>query len=346
MGNFRTLLISFLYPFLTINFFCLCGISTSTVNERSSILFCIMKAIVLILTLLCSSLSYADPLLIGYYSNQAQYRPGAGACLPSSLTPIVERLDVLNYTFLPVNYQSCAKVAGPTNDWQIHFAEWNDEELLKQIREKSPTLKILVSVKNLSIKDPEKCKAFITSLFALTTRLQLQGIDINGTHLQPLLQALRTSINEKGSSLLVSVTSLKSTPEELLSYAPFVDWFNIMPTETQEKLLEEYLQAGVPAEKLTLGVASSGECSSTISGYYTKKPGFLAYYEIVDGLENGLFNESQISYEKPEKAYQKGRFALQHQLKGASLMNLDTDNFMDPLCPFAITEALKEGLTP
>lgn len=283
----------------------------------------------------------AAPLLIGYYSNQAQYRPGAAACLPEHLGPVVRELDVLNYSYLHVNYQSAVKPAGPTNDWQIHFAEWNDEEYLKELRQRYPSLKIFVSLQHLVLPHEEACQAFAQSALSFTEKWQLQGLDIAGHALLPVLKALKV----KSSSLMISVAIHDASAEELLELSPFVDWFNIQNTSQAEKLIESYIKAGVPAEKLALTVSCMGHCSSEISGYYTKKPGNLAYFEIIDGLDKGLFAASQITFATPEKALEKGRWALKNHLKGAVIMNLDSDNFMDPLLPFALTFSLKEGLT-
>lgn len=286
---------------------------------------------------------FADPLVVGYYNNTAQYRPGAGACLPSHLQPVMEKLDVLNYAFLQVGYQSITKPIGPTHDGQIYWAEWNDEQLLKELRQKNPLLKILISVR---VPEESKQTSFITSAFEIVSQLDLQGLDIVGLLDLSLLKEFRTAIEARGSPFILTSSVGAASAEDLKAASPFVDWFNLLPDETLENRLQEYMKAGIPKDKLVVGLSTEGTCPETISGYYTKKPGCLAYYEIIDGLEGALFAASQVRYESPESAFLKGRSILQNQLRGALILTLDTDNFMDPLGPFALTEALIEGMKP
>ena len=283
------------------------------------------------------------PLLIGCYNNQAQYRPGAGSCLPCNLTPILEKIDILNYGLLRVNFQSATRPIGPTNDWQIHFSEWNDELFLQELRAKNPSLKIIVSIKDPRIMEREKQTILIESILLLCRRLSLQGIDIQCEEEIPmtLLKALQELAPE---NFILSLSLLTTSDEPLLAAAPYISFLTILPSEKQADMAGSLLLKGFPSEKLVLGVSSYGLVTGSYQGYYTREVGRLAYFEIIDGLDRALITESGALYEDPEKAYNKGLWIANNHLKGACLYNLDADNFMDPLSPFALTESLKEGL--
>lgn len=280
----------------------------------------------------------ADPLLCGYYSNKAQYRPGAGSCLPHNLNPILAKIDILHYGFLLVDAQGATRPVGPTNDSQIHFSEWNDEAFLKELREKNPSLKIIVTIHNPAIKDADKQKAFIDSVIDLCHRFDLQGVDIQCDN--EIYSSLLKDLRSKAPKDFIIALSPLASPASWAETAPYVSFF-VVPSEN---MIKDLMQEGIPAEKIVMSLSSYGKAPASYQGYYTREPGSLAYFEIIDGLERGLIKESDVSYDDPEKAYNKGLWAAEMHLKGVALNSLDADSFMDPLAPFALTDALSEGL--
>lgn len=285
-----------------------------------------------------------DPLLIGCYNNQAQYRPGSGSCLPSNLSPILEKIDILNYGLLRFNFQSAIRPIGPTNDWQIHFSEWNDEIFLQELRAKNPSLKIIISIKDPQITEREKQIILSESILLLCQKFELQGIDIQCDEKIPIT-LFKTLKELAPEHFILSLTLPYPSDEEALSVTPYISFLTVSPSEKQADIISSLLLAGFHCEKLVLGVSAYGRVTSTHQGYYTREPGKLAYFEIIDSLERDLITELHALYEDPEKIYAKGVWITKHLLKGAAIHTLDADNFMDSLSPFTLTESLKEGLT-
>ncbi len=94
----------------------------------------------------------ADPLLLGYYSNWAQFRPKPGDFKPDDLKPIIGRLTDIHYAYLFFNYN--AQTRFPTNDWKIQFTEFNDSAKLSQVVALAGSKNVFVSVGGWDFNDP------------------------------------------------------------------------------------------------------------------------------------------------------------------------------------------------
>jgi GH18 family chitinase len=160
------------------------------------------KAATIFLTgLACQNSIMAAPALVGYYTNWAQYRQAPGNYTPQSLNPILAKLSDVNYAFVLFNYQSATKPAGVTNDWQVHFSEWNDDANLKQVvaLAKAQNVNVYASVGGWNfntndptiyghltytffsqmVADPAKYQPFTASCIALCQTYGLKGIDLD-----------------------------------------------------------------------------------------------------------------------------------------------------------------------
>jgi chitinase len=154
-----------------------------------------------LLSLISQNSLNAKPALVAYYANWAQYRPGIGSFKPQNITPIVGKLSDINYCFFFFNYQSAVSPAGVTNDWKIHFAEWNDDANLKQVVAiaKAQGVNVYASVGGWNfnsndpntyghltytffsqmVADPNKYMPFTASCIALCKQYGLAGIDLD-----------------------------------------------------------------------------------------------------------------------------------------------------------------------
>lgn len=154
-----------------------------------------------LLTLAFQPSLMAKPALVAYYANWAQYRPAPASFRPQNLTPIVAKLSDINYCFFFFNYQSAEKPAGVTNDWKIHFAEWNDDTNLKAVvaQAKTTGAHVYASIGGWNfntndpsiyggltytffsqmVADPSKYTPFTASCIALCLQYGLAGIDLD-----------------------------------------------------------------------------------------------------------------------------------------------------------------------
>ena len=160
-----------------------------------------MRKYLSLLFILISLPLAAKPALVAYYTNWSQYRPSPGSFKPQNVIPIVSKLSDINYAFFFFNYQSAVRPAGVTNDWQIHFAEWNDDANVKEIvaLAKANNVNVFASVGGWNfntndpgiyghltytffsqmVADPGKYQPFTASCIALCKQYGLAGIDLD-----------------------------------------------------------------------------------------------------------------------------------------------------------------------
>lgn len=150
------------------------------------------RFILLFVSISLSSLQ-ADPLLIGYYSNWAQFRPEPGNFLPENITPILPKLTDIHYAYLFFNYN--AETRFPTNDWKIQLTQFNDDENIKKVVQLAGSRNVYACVGGWDFNDPtqvygsttfpffsemvadtNKSTPFIQSAIALCQKYQLAGI--------------------------------------------------------------------------------------------------------------------------------------------------------------------------
>ena len=132
------------------------------------------------------------------------------------------------------------------------------------------------------------------------------------------------------------------------------------------KTIENYLNNGVPKEKMVLGIPLFGHtyrgveeltdssflpgkpyAGSGIFGIPTRTPGILAYHLIADLVSNNLFsyapdpltdtaiayspkNQEWISYDTPETIRLKADLAVKNGLKGIFFWSIDEDEYLKP----------------
>lgn len=105
-----------------------------------------------IFMIVCAEPLSATPLLIGYFSNWAQFRPKPGNCLPEDLNPIVSRLTDIHYAYLYFNYNTQTQFS--TNDWKIQFTEVNDSDLLTRVVSIAGGKSVYVCIGGWNFNDP------------------------------------------------------------------------------------------------------------------------------------------------------------------------------------------------
>lgn len=153
------------------------------------------------IALLFQTALIAKPSLVAYYTNWSQYRTAPASFKPANLSPIISKLTDINYAFFFFNYQSAEAPAGVTNDWKIHFAEWNDDANVKAVVEmaKPHGTKVFASVGGWNfntndsgiyghltytffsqmVADPSKYMPFTASCIELCQKYGLAGIDLD-----------------------------------------------------------------------------------------------------------------------------------------------------------------------
>ncbi|XP_049548013.1 acidic mammalian chitinase-like [Anopheles darlingi] len=137
-------------------------------------------------------------------------------------------------------------------------------------------------------------------------------------------------------------------------------------TDDQQKLnidhsVQHWLQEGAPSHKLILGVPAYGRSfrltnalgygvrapsdEAGDAGPYTKEAGFLAYYEVLDNLQNGwikvkddkqkvpyAYSDRQwMSYDDNESIANKCKYVGEHELGGVMMWSIDMDDFRGSL---------------
>ncbi|XP_050091888.1 chitinase-3-like protein 1 [Anopheles aquasalis] len=151
-------------------------------------------------------------------------------------------------------------------------------------------------------------------------------------------------------------------------------------TEFQQKLnidhsVQHWLREGAPAHKLILGVPTYGRSFhlSNVLGYgvrapsddagdagpYTKEAGMLAYYEVLENLQNGWIKtrddkqkapyahsgDQWMSYDDKESITNKCKYVVDHHLGGVMVWSIDTDDFRGSLgCKYPLMQAVNQCL--
>ncbi|XP_049548011.1 chitotriosidase-1-like [Anopheles darlingi] len=151
-------------------------------------------------------------------------------------------------------------------------------------------------------------------------------------------------------------------------------------TESQQKLnidhsVQHWLQEGAPSHKLILGVPAYGRSfrlanafgygvrapsdEAGDAGPYTKEAGFLAYYEVLENLQNGwikvkddkqkvpyAYSDDQwMSYEDKESISTKCKYVGEHNLGGIMIYSIDTDDFRGSLgCKYPLLLTVNQCL--
>ncbi|XP_049548009.1 acidic mammalian chitinase-like [Anopheles darlingi] len=151
-------------------------------------------------------------------------------------------------------------------------------------------------------------------------------------------------------------------------------------TESQQKLnidhsVQHWLREGASSHKLILGVPAYGRSfrltnafgygvrapsdEAGDAGPYTKEAGFLAYYEVLENLQNGWIKvkddkqkvpyaysgDQWMSYEDKESIANKCKYVGEHNLGGIMIYSIDTDDFRGSLgCKYPLLLTVNQCL--
>ncbi|XP_049548008.1 uncharacterized protein LOC125959239 [Anopheles darlingi] len=151
-------------------------------------------------------------------------------------------------------------------------------------------------------------------------------------------------------------------------------------TEFQRQLnidhsVQHWLREGAPANKLILGVPAFGKtfrlsnelshgvqapsAGPGVEGPYTKDAGILAYYEVLENLQNGWIKvkddtqmvpyaysgDQWMSYEDKESISNKCKYVSEHNLGGIVMWSIDTDDFRGSLgCKYPLLQAVNQRM--
>uniref|UniRef100_A0A3B4Z267 GH18 domain-containing protein n=1 Tax=Stegastes partitus TaxID=144197 RepID=A0A3B4Z267_9TELE len=266
-------------------------------------------------------------ILTCYFTNWAQYCPGAGMYLPTDIDPCL--CDHLIYAF-----------AGMDNN-KIKTSKQHDEKLYGEFQTlKNHKLKTLLANGGgnfAMVSSAASCYTFINSVIKFLQQYQFDGLDLDWEHpdsnssppqdkelFMVLTQELMSACQEEGKKtnrprlvLTAAVTAGKGAIDsghEISSclLAIVLDSIHVMTYDFQGPLIKNNTlqdrssypsNNGAPAEKLlvcfTFRLASSNTAvgAPTIgpgpSGAFTRQTGFWAYYEV---CASAWDNAQQVPY--------------------------------------------------
>ncbi|CAL8109513.1 unnamed protein product [Orchesella dallaii] len=249
--------------------------------------------------------------------------------------------------------------------------------------------------------DPAKRQKFIASAVKMIKEHGFDGLDLDwefpGSRggkpedkhtFTKLVEELRVPFDRHGLILTAALGPAKSTAEqgyEVKPLARLLDQIHLMCYDYHgswdkktshnaplyasfgegsiEASVEYYLQKGVPARKLVMGLPTYGRTfllsdgtedgpalgkaagEVGFSGPYTNEPGFLGYNEIVKELLSNrgdwqtfwddnakvpfMRNGNKwLTFDNPESIREKVEFAIKKNLRGAMFWSIETDDFL------------------
>lgn len=204
------------------------------------------------------ALQAAEPYkIVGYYPNWAMYRDTP--FYPKDID--AKLLTHINYAFVKIDTQGNFILFDPWADVE-HRTDWNQEKpywgnflQLKELKEKNPHLKTLVSVGGWTLSDPfsemaENPKArenFIRQAIAFTEKYGFDGIDIDWEYpgfaehsgrpqdkenFNQLLMELHQAAKAHEPPLLVTIAAPAGPSHyknmDVATIHQFLDWINLM----------------------------------------------------------------------------------------------------------------------
>ncbi|KAJ8918065.1 hypothetical protein NQ315_011522 [Exocentrus adspersus] len=257
----------------------------------------------------------------------------------------------------------------------------------------------------------ESRKAFADSVLRFLVYYGFDGLDLDweyptsrgglpddGKNFAALLKTVKETIAPWGLTLTTAVpidVSLLNTAYDAKVMAEVVDYVHLMaydyvpstsnvtglsaPLSAIKVTVGNWIAAGLPANKLVLGVPSYGRnyvlkdsedhdvgdpvLKAGEPGLYTAEEGFLAYYEVMEILSDPFLgmrsvhvddtnyaygNEEWITYETETSVRTKAQYAVDQKLGGMMIWSIDTEDFLGlygtkfPLLN-AIHEVLKQN---
>ncbi len=298
----------------------------------------------------------------------------------------ITRIAANKVTF--INYVS-AKIEADKATLANEAVDSENIKALTGLKEQNPNLKILISIGNspLEQKEPaialtaEGQQTFVKSAVEILKRYDLDGIDIDGQY-SSTYAAIRAELDalEKEADRKYLLTASVEGREELITNTDiakaqeYLNYVNVRtygfqsgdkaahhtnlspadkysPSESVSKSIQAYIEAGVPAGKLTLSVASYGRFYELKKGwdkglgdalakqlevkdYSTIKDSLvnkLEYYRYWDDAAQApyLFNFYKgifVTYDDEESAKAKSLYALTNELGGIALWDYNSDS--------------------
>uniref|UniRef100_A0A3B4Z2V6 GH18 domain-containing protein n=1 Tax=Stegastes partitus TaxID=144197 RepID=A0A3B4Z2V6_9TELE len=323
-------------------------------------------------------------ILTCYFTNWAQYCPGAGMYLPTDIDPCL--CDHLIYAF-----------AGMDNN-KIKTSKQHDEKLYGEFQTlKNHKLKTLLANGGgnfAMVSSAASCYTFINSVIKFLQQYQFDGLDLDWEHpdsnssppQDKELFMVLTQVSHTANQFLATSKSKWSAEINILSLAFIasscllaivLDSIHVMTYDFQGPLIKNNTlqdrssypsNNGAPAEKLlvcfTFRLASSNTAvgAPTIgpgpSGAFTRQTGFWAYYEV---CASAWDNAQQVPYANNQGIWVRYDNVKSFQVKvrncislikflcfdGAMVWSLSSDNFSDIFCGqgrYPLINTIKSGL--
>uniref|UniRef100_A0A3B4YYU1 GH18 domain-containing protein n=1 Tax=Stegastes partitus TaxID=144197 RepID=A0A3B4YYU1_9TELE len=294
-------------------------------------------------------------ILTCYFTNWAQYCPGAGMYLPTDIDPCL--CDHLIYAF-----------AGMDNN-KIKTSKQHDEKLYGEFQTLKNQFTAMVS-------SAASCYTFINSVIKFLQQYQFDGLDLDWEHpdsnssppQDKELFMVLTQVSHTANQFLATSKSKWSAEINILSLAFIsscllaivLDSIHVMTYDFQGSSYPS--NNGAPAEKLlvcfTFRLASSNTAvgAPTIgpgpSGAFTRQTGFWAYYEVCawDNAQQVPYANNQgiwVRYDNVKSFQVKIQWLKQSCFDGAMVWSLSSDNFSDIFCGqgrYPLINTIKSGL--
>uniref|UniRef100_V5GVS8 Chitotriosidase n=2 Tax=Anoplophora glabripennis TaxID=217634 RepID=V5GVS8_ANOGL len=203
------------------------------------------------------------------------------------------------------------------------------------------------------------------------------GIAADAENYVALLKVIKEAISPWGLTLTTAVPiddALLGTAYDASAMAEIVDYVHLMaydyvpstskvtglsaPLSAIKNTVSNWINAGLPAKKMILGIPSYGRnyvlenenkhdigdpvLNAGLPGDYTSEDGFLAYYEVmqivndqflfmesveIDGTNYAYGSGEWITYETEATVRTKAQYAIDEGLGGIMMWSVDTDDF-------------------
>lgn len=297
--------------------------------------------------LLLVSQAWGRPLVLGYFPEWATVDP---ACLSWS------GLDVLNLAF-----------AIPDSRGGLHYD--GKMQPFQALRKEYPHLRLVISLGgwngsqhfSKNARSVESRRKFARNAAAFVRQHQLDGLDLDWEYPEAsdrrnytlLLQELRRQLGPK-ALLMAAVSPDRLTQLELKPVMAQLDWLGLMTYDMQQSQhashhaalypdaargVETYLRAGLPAQKLLLGIPAYGHLwkgqattSTTlpyreiVQGLASQPPRWIRHWDakaLAPWLEGG---GDWISYDDPQSVAVKVKYVESRHLGGWMIWELSADS--------------------